>query len=560
MTETADQLNTARSTTAPYDYEVIVVGAGVSGIYQIKRLADLGVSATVLDANDGPGGTWYNNRYPGARFDSESYTYGFSFSRELLDEWHWSERFSPQPETLRYLNFVIDKFDLRRFMQFGCRVEAMHFDESADVWQLTLADGRTLSSRVVVAGIGPLSTPTLPKIEGMDDFAGIAFHTSNWPHEPLDLTGKRVGIIGTGATAIQIIPEVARQAGHLTVFQRRANWAAPLNNGPISAEEMASIRDRYDQIFEACAQSPAAFEHVPDSRSFYDATPEERRAFWDRLYDEPGFGIWLANYPEIFVDEAANAELSAYIADRIRQRVDDPAVAEKLIPKDHGFGVQRLPLETNYFEAYNRDNVELVDSKATPIERITETGLRTSEREYEFDVIVYATGFDAFTGAYDHIDIRGVGGAKLRDKWGDGPTTYLGMLIHGFPNLVMLGGPQIAAANFPRGSETAVDWLMPLFEHMWDGGYTRFDVSEAAEQAWTDAVKASYEGLLINKAQSWITGYNSNLEGHEYGHTRYNIYALGGVEYAKYLAQAAADGYAAIDFSSSSAKQPASAG
>jgi hypothetical protein len=312
---------------------------------------------------------------------------------------------------------------------------------------------------------------------------------------------------------------------------------------------MAAIRARYDEIFAACARSPAAFEHEPDKRSFYDLTAEERRAFWEKLYAEPGFGIWLANFPEIFMDERANAELSAFIADKIRARVKDPRVAELLIPKDHGFGVQRLPLETNYFEAYNRDNVELVDAKATPIERITATGLRTTDREFEFDVIVYATGFDAFTGAYDRIDIRGLGGRRLCEAWARGPMTYLGMMIHGFPNLVMLGGPQIAAANFPRGSEVAVDWIMPLLQYLWEHGYTRFDAKADAQQAWFEAVKASYEGMLLRKAQSWITGYNSNLEGHEYGHTRYNIFATGGAEYAKYLKQASEGGYRGIAFS-----------
>lgn len=551
MAKTATQAIQITEQAAPCDYEAIVVGAGVSGIYQIKRLIDLGIRATVLDANTGLGGTWYNNRYPGARFDSESYTYGYSFSKEILNEWHWKERFSPQPETLRYLNFVVDKLGLREHMQFGCRIAAMHFDEKTDTWRLTLSDGRTLTTRVVITGIGPLSTPTLPKIAGMKDFKGLSFHTADWPHEPLDLAGKRVAIIGTGATAIQIIPVVAQQAGHLTVFQRRANWAAPLNNGPISAEEMNAIRARYDEIFAACSRSPAAFEHEPDKRSFYDVPPQERRAFWDRLYEEPGFGIWLANFPEIFMDEKANAELSDYIASRIRQRVRDPSVAEKLIPKDHGFGVQRLPLETHYFETYNRDNVELVDAKATPIERITATGLRTSDREFEFDIIVYATGFDAFTGAYDRVDIRGIDGQQLRNKWARGPITYLGMLVNGFPNMVMLGGPQTAAANFPRGSEVAIDWITPLLKHIRDKGYTRFNAKEDAERAWHEAVKASYDGLLLNKAQSWITGYNSNLEGHEYGHTRYNIFATGGAEYAKHLKNAAEGGYRGIDFSSS---------
>ena len=549
MANTATQSIPISAQAAPCDYDVIVIGAGVSGIYQIKRLVDLGVRATVLDANTGPGGTWYNNRYPGARFDSESYTYGYSFSKEILNEWHWSEQFSPQPETLRYLNFVVDKLKLRGHMQFGCRVNAMRFDENSNIWHLTLSDGRTLSTRVVITGIGPLSTPTLPQIEGMKDFKGVSFHTANWPHEPLDLAGKRVAIIGTGATAIQIIPEVAKQAGHLTVFQRRANWAAPLNNSPITAQEMQAIRARYDEIFAACSRSPAAFEHEPDKRSFYDVSQQERRKFWDRLYAEPGFGIWLANFPEIFTDEKANAELSNYIADRIRQRVRDPEVAEKLIPKDHGFGIQRLPLETHYFETYNRDNVELVDTTATPIERITATGLRTSDREFEFDVIVYATGFDAFTGAYDRVDIRGMGGEQLSDKWASGPITYLGMLVNGFPNMVMLGGPQTAAANFPRGSEVAINWITPLLQHLLENGYTRFNVKEDAQQAWFEEVKTSYKGLLLNKAQSWITGYNSNLKGHEYGHTRYNIYATGGAEYAKHLKAAAEGNYREIDFS-----------
>ncbi len=547
MATTATHETTLRA--AAYDYEVIVIGAGVSGIFQLKRLSDLGVNATVIDANDGLGGTWYNNRYPGARFDSESYTYGYSIDREILDEWHWSERFSPQPETLRYLNFVVDKWGLRDQMQLGCRVESMVFDEKTDTWRVSLGDGRVLNARVVITGLGPLSTPTLPKIEGMDDFQGASFHPANWPHEPLQLAGKRVGIIGTGATAIQIIPEVAKEADHLTVFQRRANWAAPLNNGPITEEEMEAIRARYDEIFEACAQSPAAFEHKPDNRSFYDVSPEERREFWDRLYDEPGFSIWLANFPEIFIDEEANAAISDYIADRIRQRVDDPEIAEKLIPKDHGFGIQRLPLESGYFETYNRDNVELVDSQATPIERITANGLRTSDREFEFDVIIYATGFDAFTGAYDHIDIRGIGGQKLRDLWANGPITYLGMLVSGFPNMAMLGGPQSAAANFPRGSEVAVDWVLPLLQHMWDNGFTRFNAKKNSQQEWFEEVKSSYEGLLASKAQSWITGYNSNLKGHEYGHTRFNIFGTGGVEYAKHLRKAVEGGYQGVEFS-----------
>ncbi len=367
-------------------YEVIVVGAGVAGIYQIKRLVDLGIDATVLESAADLGGTWYWNRYPGCRFDSESYTYGFSFSRELLDEWHWKERFSDQPENLRYLNYVADKFDLRKHMQFNCKVEAMHFDETRDRWQVKIGDGRELTCRFVILAIGLLSAPTMPRLEGIEDFKGHSFHTHYWPHDPVDLAGKKVAVIGTGATGIQLIGEIADKVGDLTVFQRRPNWSAPLNNSAISEEEMADIRSRYEEIFAACARTPGGFLHGPDRRGFYEVTREERVELWDKLYDEPGFGIWLANFREIFMDEAANAELSEYIADRIRRRVKDPKMAEKLIPRDHGFGVQRLPLETKYFEAYNRDNVHLVDISEMPLLRVTEKGLRTAERDYEFDM------------------------------------------------------------------------------------------------------------------------------------------------------------------------------
>ena len=530
------------------DYEVVIIGAGVGGIYQIKRLADLGVKATVLEAWDDLGGTWYQNRYPGARFDSESVTYGYSFSKEVLDEWHWTEQFSPQPETLKYLRYIVDKFDLRRHMQFGCRVKSMIFDDATDNWTLTLEDSRTIVTHFVITAVGVLSIPTLPKIDGVEDFKGTAFHPFHWPHEPLDLKGKKVGVIGTGATAIQFIPEIAKEAAELKVFQRRPNWAAPLNNGPITEEEMAAVRERYDEIFAACARTPGGFEHEPDRRKFYDVSREDRIKLWDELYDHPGFAIWLSNFVEIFTDEEANAEFSEYIADRIRQRVNDPQLAEKLIPKDHGFGIQRVPLESGYFETYNRDNVELVDAAETPIVRITETGIETTDRSFDFDIIIYSTGFDSFTGAFEQIDIRGANGHKLRDKWKDGPVTLMGLLVHDMPNLAMVIGPQSSATNFPRGAEQAIDWITSLLEFMWEKGYSRFDASAEAEQAWFEHVKDMYQGLLLRKAKSWITGYNSNLEGHEYGKTHYNIYNGGGPKYAKTLRHETDNDYPALTF------------
>lgn len=538
------------ATAVQPDYETIIIGAGVAGIYQIKRLVDLGIHATVLEAAPDLGGTWYNNRYPGARFDSESYTYGYSFSKELLAEWHWKEHFSAQPENLRYLNFVADRLDLRRHMQFGCRVEAARFDSDNDLWRLRVSDGRELSCRFLILAVGLLSVPTLPRIPGREDFRGRAFHTFDWPHEPLDLAGKRVAVLGTGATAIQLIPEVAKKAAQLTVFQRRPNWAAPLNNRPISGDEMDGIRARYEEIFATCERSPYGFVHEPDRRGFWEVSREERIALWDKLYDEPGFAIWLANFLEIFSDEKANAELSGYLADRIRQRVKDPVLAEKLIPRDHGFGVQRVPMESGYFEAYNRDNVRLVDITETPIERITERGIRTTDGESEFDIIVYATGFDAITGAFDHIDIRGTDGAPLRERWRDGPSTFLGMMIHGFPNLLMPNGPQSGSAstNYPRAIEVGVDWCTRLIEHMSAHGHQRVEPTREAEERWTRHVAEMYQKLLMRKAKSWFTGYNSNIEGHEAGRIRYFIYNGGMPKYRKIIKGVADMGYEGVVF------------
>lgn len=528
--------------------DVIVIGAGVAGIYQIKTLTDLGLNAILLEADDDLGGTWYRNRYPGARFDSESYTYGYSFSREVLDEWHWKEHYSAQPENLKYLNFVADKFDLRRHMRFRMRVEQMTWDEPTRTWRLTTATGTEFLTRFVICAIGPLSVPTLPRIDGMGDFRGDAWHTYHWPDTPVDFAGRRVGVIGTGATGIEVIAEIADKVGELRVFQRRPNWSAPLNNSEISDAEMAAIRARYDEIFATCRVTPGGFEHVPDRRGFWNVSRAERLALWDRLYEAPGFGIWLRNFTEIFTDEAANAEFSEYIADRIRQRVNDPHVAEKLIPRDHGFGVQRLPLETNYFEAYNRDNVHLVDISADPITRITANGIQTRAAHHDLDMIIYATGFDAITGAFDRIDIRGVNGARLADHWREEPTTYLGTMVHDFPNLLMIAGPQSASAstNFPRAIETSVEWMTQFVQHAMAQGITRFEAEADAEAAWNDHVREMYQAVLMRKAKGWFTGYNSNVTGHEEGNIRYIVYNGGAPKYARTLAEVAADGYRGI--------------
>jgi cation diffusion facilitator CzcD-associated flavoprotein CzcO len=532
-------------------HEVVVLGAGVSGIYQIKRLIDLGIDAVVFEADDDLGGTWYRNRYPGARFDSESYTYGYSWSQEVLDEWSWKELFSAQPENLQYLNFVADKFNLRQHMRFNSRVTKMTWDDEQREWRLQFQNGDVHIARFVITSLGPLSIPTLPLYEGMDEFKGQAFHTYHWPKEPVALEGKRVGVIGTGATGIQVISDIADKVGELTVFQRRPNWSTPLNNHVISDDEMTAIRARYDEIFANCSSSPGGFEHLPDRRGFWNLTAEERREFWDGLYEQPGFALLASNFAEIFFDEKANQEISEYIADRIRQRVDDPVVAEKLIPRDHGFGMQRLPLETKYFEAYNRDNVRLVDVTETPIERMTPEGIQTAASHYDLDIIVYATGFDAITGGYDRITIEGLDGQTLAEKWSDGPSTYLGVLTHGFPNMFMVAGPQSASGstNFPRAIETGVNWVTGLLHHAIEEGRTRVHASAEAEQAWVDKVVRAHERMLFKRSKGWFTGYNSNVAGHQEGKIRYQAYFGGAPQYATAIGQAAESGYAELDMS-----------
>ncbi len=531
------------------EFDVIVVGAGVAGIYQIKRLIDLGVDAIVLEGNEDLGGTWFKNRYPGCRFDSESYTYGYSFSQELLNEWHWKERFSSQPENLKYMNFVADKFGLRRFIKCGTSVERMVWNEADRSWSLTDQSGGVYTARFVITCMGVLSVPVLPKIKGIDAFKGESFHSFHWPDDPLKLAGRRVGVVGTGATGIQIISEIADKAGELFVFQRNPNWSVPLNNSPISQQEMEDIRQRYDEIFANCEKSHGGFEHQTDPRRCKHVTRDERLELWDKLYDTPGFALLLANFPDTYFEEGPNRELSDYIAERIRKRVHDPKIAEKLIPKDHGFGMKRVPLETKYFEAYNRDNVHLIDLKETPIECVTENGIRTSSQDIDLDVIVYATGFDPAVGALEHIDIHGTDHTVLRDKWKGSPSTYLGVLTHGFPNLFMVAGPQSVSGstNYPRAIETGVDWVTDLFAHVRKGGSTRVEVQAEAEKAWVEEVRTVQEKMPFNKVKSWFTGFNPNIARRDPDQVRYIAYWGGGPRYREHLQNAVDEGYQYIE-------------
>ncbi|MCO6416267.1 NAD(P)/FAD-dependent oxidoreductase [Siccirubricoccus sp. KC 17139] len=528
-------------------YEAIIIGAGIAGMYQLYRLRELGMRVRVFEAGSDVGGTWYWNRYPGARFDSESWSYGYSFSQELLQEWEWPEHFAAQPDTLRYLNHVADKFDLRRDMQFHSRVTAATWDEAATRWTITLESGEQASAPLLITALGPLSAYTLPNIPGRDDFAGPAFHTARWPREGVDLRGKRVGIIGTGATAIQTIQTIAKEVGHLTVFQRTPNWAAPLHNRPITPEEQAQIKASYAEIFERCRQTDTCFIHQADPRRALDVSPEEREAFWEKLYAEPGFGIWVGNFRDVLVDPAANALMTEWAKKKIRERVKDPVTAEKLIPKNHGFGTRRLPLESGYYEVYNQPNVELVDINETPIERITPRGIRTSEREHEFDILIYATGFDGVTGPYDRIAITGPGGRSLREDWRGTPRTFLGVLAEGFPNMLMVLGPHTARGNIPRNIEEIVDWLTGLVRYMREHGHRRVEAREAAVEDWAQHVEKAAAGLLFTQVASWQTGVNRNVEGREEVRRTLGYYG-GAVKYRRISARVAAEGYRELRF------------
>ena len=524
-------------------YDVIVIGAGISGMYQLHRLRALGLAVRVFEAGDGVGGTWYWNRYPGARFDSESWTYGYSFSEELLQEWEWSEHFAAQPETLRYCNFVADKLDLRRDITFGSRIASAAYDETENRWQIETTDGRRTRARFLITAIGPLSAPTMPNIPGVEDFRGEAFHTGNWPHHPVSFAGKRVAVIGTGATGVQAITEIAKTAGHLTVFQRSPNWCAPLHNGPIDAATQRRIKASYPEIFARCRDSFGCFIHDADRRNALEVSPQVREAFFEKLYGEPGFGIWMGNFRDILIDREANATITDFMRRKVRERVNDPALAELLIPKNHGFGTRRVPLESGYYEVFNQPNVRLIDIRAAPIERITPAGIRTSDAEYAFDLIVYATGFDAISGAFDRIDFRGVGGRTLKEKWADGPLTYLGLQVAGFPNLFTLVGPHSAATfcNMPRCIEQNVDWVTALLLHMRARGYSRAEASAEAEAAWTAHVHEAAARMLFTQIDSWMTGINSNLPGRR-GRT-VMVYAGGAPKYRERCDQVAANDY-----------------
>lgn len=486
--------------------DVIVIGAGVTGLYQLYRLREMELSVKVFEEGGGVGGTWYWNRYPGARFDSESYSYGYSFSEELLQEWDWGEHFAGQPETERYLNYVADKFDLRRDIQFDTRVTAAAFDEANGRWVIETETGQRTAGQFLITAVGLLSAGYVPDFEGLDTYLGQWCHTGRWPREGMDLAGKRVGVVGTGASGVQLITEIAGEAGHLTVFQRTANYCAPLRNGPIDDETQQRIKTSYPEIFRKCSETAGSFIHQFDPRSAFDVSPEERQEQYERLWQAKGFGKWLGNFYDVMLPGPANEEYAEFVRNKIRQRVKDPAVAEMLVPRDHMFGSKRLPCESGYYEVFNRDNVLLVDVKKAPIERITPTGLKTEDAEYQLDVIIFATGYDAVTGSLLRIDVRGVGGESLREKYAGGPRTYMGIMSAGFPNLFTVNSASVG--NFVRACEPLVDWISECIAYLRDNEYRRILPTPEAEDQWVRHVNEAGSRILRSQANSWFVGAN----------------------------------------------------
>lgn len=497
--------------TKTSEVDAVVVGAGFAGLYMSKKLRDdLGMTYRVFEAGDDVGGTWYWNRYPGARCDSEAYVYCFSFDEDLLQEWTWSGKYPEQPEILKYLQHVADRFDLKSGIDFDTRVTSAHYNEATDRWDVGTSQGETVSAKFLITGIGCLSTGQVPDIKGRDDFQGDWYHTGSWPHDGVDFAGKRVGVIGTGSSGVQSIPVIAQQAEHVTVFQRTPQFMIPARHHTVDAHYLDDVKTRYADVWEKARHSAGGFPFDMIDRGAMDVTPEERREIFEQGWAEGGFRFSGGSFNDLGLDKRANDTAAEFIRSKIRETVEDPETAEKLVPRDHPFGSKRTLIDTNYFETYNRDNVELVDIRHAPIEEITPTGIKTEDGEYDVDIIVFATGFDAMTGSFFRMDIQGRDGQRLEDTWSEGPKTYLGLSVADYPNLFMITGPGSPSvlSNMPVSIEQHVEWISDLLE------YTRehdIDVVEAGadeQVAWGEHVNELASKTFFPMADSWYMGAN----------------------------------------------------
>lgn len=532
------------------DHDVIIIGAGITGMYMLYRLRKLGLNVRIVEKNGDVGGTWNMNRYPGCRLDSESYTYAYSFLPELLQEWDWTNEFATQPELMEFFSKAADRMDVRKDITFNVKVVRALYDDSDNTWSVELDNAEVLRSRFVLTAVGALSTPNMPNYPGMDLFRGETYHSYYWPHErggyggkDVSFAGKKVAVIGTGATGVQIIQEVAKTADQLYVFQRSPNWCAPLCNKPITPERMAEIKARYREIFDKCESTNSGFQHDFMYESSEGTTAEEREALFNELYEQSGYAIWVGHYADIFTDPKANGYITDFIARKIRERVKDPKIAEKLIPRDHGFGLKRVPMETKYYEVYNQPNVTLVDVREDPIVELDPDGIRTTAAKYDVDMIIYATGFDAIIGGLKEMDIRGVGGKTLKEAWFNGPFTYLGLQVPQFPNFFTLIAAHNGATfcNIPRCSEAQVEWVAEMFRHIVEEGIDRVEAEEQAAEDWTKHVyEVANATLLTTATNSWFWGTFG--KGAERGH-KLLVYNGGNPAYRQKVEEVRRNGY-----------------
>ncbi len=543
--ETLERPEAARAVGT--DFDAIVIGAGFAGLYALHRLRKSGHAVRLLEAGSGVGGTWYWNRYPGARVDIESHEYSYSFDDELQQEWVWSERYPAQPELMRYLNHVADRFDLRSDIQFNTRVTVARHDEDRACWLIQTATGERFSARFCVMATGLLVAPNKPEFPGLDGFKGRQFHTAQWPRENVDFSGRRVGVIGTGSSAVQSIPLIAEQAAHLTVFQRTPAFCIPANNRPNTSENDQALKARYAELrhieheisFGGFFLTNSRIE-LPTLTTYADATPEQRLAEFERRYQSGGLNCY-STYSDIVTNREANDALGEFVRNKIRQRIKNPEVAEKLIPRGWPILTKRLCADTNYYETYDRDNVSLIDVKDTPIEGFTPDGILVNATENPLDDVVFATGFDALTGSLTRIDIRGRGGRSLKDEWAQGPRTFLGFMVEGFPNLFMMNGPGSPGAVFQPVllGQFQGDWLADCFDWMRLHQRRSIEATEAAQDEWIRHCNEVAEATLFPEANSWYMGANIP------GKARVILIYLGGfLEYRRRFNAASDEGYA----------------
>ena len=537
-------------TVAEPDVDAIVVGAGFAGMYMLHRLRKLGMTARVFEAGDDVGGTWYWNRYPGARCDTESVEYSYSFSDEIQQKWEWSERYPTQPEILRYANWVAEQLDLKRDIHFNTRVNDAQFDEGSSQWSVTTSDGSTTRCRFLIMATGCLSTANLPDIPGVETFAGNRYHTGNWPHEPVDFSGQVVGIIGTGSSAIQSIPIVAREAGHLYIFQRTANYSVPAHNGPLEPERLDEIKTNYHDYRHRARHSRRGYFEDTNPVSAHQVSEDERRREFERRWQFGGLGF-IASYNDLLSDEAANEHAAEFVRNRIREIVEDPETAEKLVPYSYPIGTKRLCIDSGYYETFNQPNVTLIDARDEPIVEVTQQGVKTSETEYKVDSLILATGFDAMTGTLKRIDIRGRNGLELRSRWEDGPVSYLGLGVSGFPNMFTITGPGSPSvlSNMMVSIEQHVDWIADCLNYLQANNIETIEPDAEPEAEWTRHVIEVADGMLFSKGNSWWKG--ANIEGKP---TVFMPYAGGVGRYRSICDDVAANSYSGFALS----KAPAS--